>query len=82
MTTSSRDERHQPAQPAILAAGTQPEELASLMRQEGLRYVYIGAKGGSLSARAMVESGLFQTLYQANGTWAAPINPLGRAFSC
>ena len=59
----------------ILAAGNQPEELASLMRQEGLRYVYIGAKGGSLSARALVESGLFQPLYQAKGTWLLQLTP-------
>jgi hypothetical protein len=53
----------------IVAIGNQPEALATLMRQAGLRYVYIGAKGGSLSARVLLESGFFQALYQANGTW-------------
>jgi hypothetical protein len=59
----------------ILDSGNQPGELASLMRQAGLRYVYIGAKGGSLSARALLESGFFQPLYQANGTWLFQLTP-------
>jgi hypothetical protein len=53
----------------IVANGSQPDELATLMRQAGLRYIYIGAKGGALSAQTLLESGLFRALYQANGTW-------------
>jgi len=53
----------------IIDKGNQPRELAALMRQAGLRYIYIGAKGGALSARNLLESGLFQALYQTNGAW-------------
>ena len=53
----------------VVEKGGQPAELAEVMRQAGLRYVYIGAKGGSFSAKGMLESGLFQTIYHENGTW-------------
>ena len=52
-----------------MAKGNQPAELAALMRQAGMRYIYIGARGGPLSAHTLLESGLFEALYQAKGTW-------------
>ena len=59
----------------IVEKGNQPQELVALMRQAGLRYIYIGAKGGSFSARTLLESGLFRALYQGKGTWLLEASP-------
>jgi hypothetical protein len=53
----------------VMDQSGQPEQLADLLRQHGLHYVYIGAKGGPLSARLLIESPSFQMLYEGDGTW-------------
>jgi hypothetical protein len=53
---------------AIEVSGN-PDELAALMRQAGLHYLYVGAKGGVFSARSLRESPAFETLFEENGTW-------------
>jgi Family of unknown function (DUF6541) len=45
------------------------EALHSLLEQNGIRYIYIGARGGVLSARALKNNPLFALLYQGEGTW-------------
>jgi len=45
------------------------EALHSLLMNQGIRYVYIGARGGVLSASALKNSPLFALLYQSDGTW-------------
>ncbi len=47
----------------------QPDELAALMRQEGLNFLYVGAKGGVFSARSLQENPNFEMLYEESGTW-------------
>jgi hypothetical protein len=46
-----------------------PDELAALMRQEGITYLFIGAKGGVFSARLLQENANFEMLHEENGTW-------------
>jgi hypothetical protein len=53
----------------VIMQGAQPEALATLLRENGLHYVYIGAKGGPISARLLKESPSFQELYEQDGTW-------------
>jgi hypothetical protein len=53
----------------VIEKSANPEELAALMRQAGLHYLYIGAKGGVFSAQLLRESPAFETLLEANGTW-------------
>jgi hypothetical protein len=39
------------------------------MRQAGVHYLYIGAKGGVFSAQLLRESPTFETLFEENGAW-------------
>jgi hypothetical protein len=55
-------------QQAIENSG-KPAELATLMRQAGLHYLYIGAKGGVFSAQLLRESPAFEMLFEDDGTW-------------
>ncbi len=56
------------SQRAIEKSGN-PQELAALMRQAGVHYLYIGAKGGVFSAQLLRESPAFETLFEENGAW-------------
>lgn len=51
-----------------------PTSLSDFMQSHNLRYVFIGAKGGILSPKGLVESGLFNPLYQHEGSWVFIIN--------
>jgi hypothetical protein len=53
----------------VIENSANPEALAALMRQAGLHYLYIGAKGGVFSAQLLRESPAFENLFEANGTW-------------
>jgi hypothetical protein len=55
-------------QQAIEKSG-KPEELANLMRQANIDYLYVGAKGGVFSAQILRESPAFEMLFEGNGTW-------------
>jgi hypothetical protein len=46
-----------------------PAALANFLASQNMRYVYIGARGGQLSAKALLESGLFQEIYHFQSTW-------------
>lgn len=47
----------------IAASSGDPDALARLMRDEGVRYVYIGALGGELDPGALRASARFRTVY-------------------
>lgn len=53
----------------LIEKSGQPDELAVLMRQEGLNFIYVGAKGGVFSARSLQENPNFVMLYEESGTW-------------
>jgi len=44
------------------------------MTANKLRYIFIGAKGGALSPKALIESQLFTPLYHKDGNWVLGIN--------
>ncbi len=46
-----------------------PQALSALLKEQHIRYVYIGRRGGVLSAKKLGQSGLFQTVYNQAGTW-------------
>lgn len=46
-----------------------PLVLSELMREQGMRYLVIGRRGGIFSPTLLVESGAFQEIYQRNGVW-------------
>jgi hypothetical protein len=52
---------------AVVARGGDALGLSALMQEEGLQYVYLGARGGPISALALEESGLFRKLYDQAG---------------
>jgi len=52
-----------------------PAQLAGLLREEGIRYLYIGARGGLFSPRLLQESADFETLYAQNGVWVFRVKP-------
>lgn len=51
-----------------------PAALRDFMIANQLRFIFIGAKGGALSPRALIESQLFTPLYQKDGNWVLGIN--------
>jgi hypothetical protein len=46
-----------------------PQALSAIMKEQQIRYIYVGRRGGVLSAKLLAQSGLFQTIYAQNGTW-------------
>jgi hypothetical protein len=47
--------------------GSSPMELNDLMQAHGLRYVFIGVRGGAFSSNALFESPLFNLVYSNHG---------------
>jgi hypothetical protein len=52
-----------------LEVSGRPEDLHAHLQSQGIQYIYIGARGGTLSPRLLRESDLFQELYIQNGTY-------------
>jgi hypothetical protein len=46
-----------------------PAGLRELLKREGIRYVFIGRRGGVLSAQKLEASGVFQPRYHQDGVW-------------
>ena len=53
----------------VIDQASDPQALAALMKAQGIRYVYIGRRGGVLSPQLLARSGLFQTRYSQAGAW-------------
>jgi hypothetical protein len=53
----------------VIEQGQHPAALADLLQQNGIRYVYLGARGGVISPSALLESSDFHLRYQAEGSW-------------
>jgi hypothetical protein len=53
----------------VMQHGGNPDELWAMMYEAGLRYIYVGARGGPLSPTALFWSPLFDTLYAENGAY-------------
>jgi hypothetical protein len=52
-----------------IQAGKDPVALHALLEEQGLEYIYVGARGGALSPKALRESPLFETIYAQDGVW-------------
>jgi hypothetical protein len=52
-----------------------PGELFDLMRANGIRYVYLGSKGGVLSPTLLSESEYFELIYKRAGVWIFDSSP-------
>jgi len=53
----------------VLDLSDDPEGLHSHMNELGVKYVFLGARGGVLSPKDLQENPLFEMLYNDNGTW-------------
>jgi hypothetical protein len=53
----------------VIAKSDDIDALHTYLLEQGIRYVYVGARGGALSPRDMNNSPLFSTLYNNEGTW-------------
>jgi hypothetical protein len=53
----------------IIAQGKNASALADILRQNNIRYVYLGGRGGAISPSSLQASPDFHSLYQANGIW-------------
>jgi hypothetical protein len=58
----------------VIERAQHPQDLHLLLAGQNIRYVYLGGRGGPLSARLMKESGLFSLLYAENGAWVFEIS--------
>jgi Family of unknown function (DUF6541)/Protein of unknown function (DUF1616) len=53
----------------VIEQAGNPQALSAMLKEQHIRYVYIGRRGGVLSARLLAESGAFQTVYSQDGAW-------------
>jgi hypothetical protein len=54
---------------------TDPNELRDMMMNNNIDYVFLGRRGGSLSHTALMQSGLFDQIYNENGVWILKVRP-------
>ncbi len=61
----------------ILENGDNPENLHQIMTDAGIQYLFTGVRGGVISPQALIDSPLFELVYQADGarTFRAIRNP-------
>ncbi len=57
----------------ITGASSDPGRLAQAMKQAGVRYLYLGARGGIFSAEILRNSSAFNVLYNQNGVWVVEV---------
>jgi hypothetical protein len=69
MGTRAEREHVNAAVEAVQAAGSDPDALWEIMEAEGIRYVYLGARGGVISPRALERSARFAVRYHEGVTW-------------
>jgi hypothetical protein len=51
----------------IIENGDNPENLYQMMTDVGIQYLYTGVRGGVISTQALIDSPLFELVYQADG---------------
>jgi hypothetical protein len=59
----------------VINDSSNPLALGEFLSLNQLHYVYIGAKGGVLSAEKLTNSGLFKIIYHQDGVWIFSIKP-------
>ena len=53
----------------VLDMSGDPQALNALLQEEGIRYIFIGARGGALSPQKLRHSAFFRLLYARDGAW-------------
>jgi hypothetical protein len=53
----------------VIASAADAAGLAKYLRDQELRYIYLGVRGGVLSPQALLESDQFEVLYAQDGAW-------------
>jgi hypothetical protein len=53
----------------VMQHGGNPDELWALMQEAGIRYIYLGVRGGPISPTNLLSSPLFDTLYAEGGAY-------------
>jgi hypothetical protein len=51
-----------------------PHELHAYLLDQGIHYIYIGVRGGTLSPRSLRYSSFYTTLYAKDGAWLFKLN--------
>jgi hypothetical protein len=59
----------------VLEMSRNPTDLHAYLGTQEIDYIYLGARGGALSAKLLLESPLFQELYSEDGTWVFSLLP-------
>jgi hypothetical protein len=54
---------------AVDRHGSDPAALASIARQSGAQYIFVGTRGGPINPEVLAHSPLFRTVYRAGGDW-------------
>lgn len=58
----------------VIALSNDPDALHQYLTDQGIQYIYLGAKGGALSPRTLSQSTKFKTLYHVEDTWVFMLN--------
>jgi hypothetical protein len=53
----------------VIASSGDPQRLWELLGEQDIQYIYIGGRGGVLSASQLNESPLFEALFTRQGVW-------------
>jgi hypothetical protein len=53
----------------VITYGSDALGIHQIMQENGLSYIYLGVRGGPISARALEESGLFRKVYDQEGVY-------------
>jgi hypothetical protein len=53
----------------VIAQSQDPAALWQTLRDQGIEYIYIGARGGMLSPARLSQSGYFKVIYSSQGVW-------------
>ena len=59
----------------VLDLASKPAELHDYLLAQGIRYIYIGARGGALSVQALNTSDLYKAVYNFEDTWVFKVLP-------
>ncbi|MFC2025964.1 hypothetical protein ACFLUC_02090 [Chloroflexota bacterium] len=59
----------------VLEKSQNPTELYAYLKSKEIEIIYLGARGGALSPKLLLESELFQELYSEDGTWVISLIP-------
>jgi hypothetical protein len=60
---------------ALLNQGHDADAVWRTLQEAGIRYVYLGARGGALSPQVLRNSSRFKVLYSADGVWIFETEP-------